>query len=63
MKFFEIFKKKEISRDPLTLENLVEMGLISKAEMLLIKKERATREWEEETGFLRSEKRSHHKKH
>jgi hypothetical protein len=32
----------------LTLETLVEMALISKAEMLLLKKERAIKEWEEE---------------
>jgi hypothetical protein len=49
MKIFEIFGKKDTSKDPLTLEKLVEMKLISKEEMLFIKKERALKEWAKET--------------
>ncbi len=62
-----IFKKeppKELPKEPpkelLTLENMVEMDLLTKEEMLKIKKDRAEREWENATGL--SEKRSHHRK-
>lgn len=47
MNLFKIFRKK--TSTILTFENLVEMNLITKAEMLLIKKERAIKEWENET--------------
>lgn len=48
----------------LTLENVVEKGLLTKEEMLRIKKDRAIKEWENEAELkgIRIEKRSHHKK-
>lgn len=58
---FNFFKKKE-PKEPLTLESLVEMNLITREEMLLLKKERATREWENEAGLPAPAERSHHKK-
>jgi hypothetical protein len=42
-----MFWRKKTNQN-LTLETLVEMDLITKAEMLLLKKERAVKEWEEE---------------
>ena len=44
-KMFNFLRKKHIPVG-LTLETLVEMSLITKEEMLLLKKERATKEWE-----------------
>jgi hypothetical protein len=43
----DMFWRKKTNQN-LTLETLVEMDLITKAEMLLLKKERAVKEWEEE---------------
>jgi hypothetical protein len=58
-----LFKTKKPLENPLTLEALVEIGLLSKEELLLIKKERATKEWEEERKKLglKAETRSHHR--
>lgn len=36
-------------KPPLTFETLVELKLLTKEEMLLLKKERAIKEWEKET--------------
>jgi hypothetical protein len=47
MKFLNKFFKKNNNND-LTLEGAVEKGLITKEEMLCIKKERATIEWQKE---------------
>jgi hypothetical protein len=60
---FNLFKTKEPLANPLTLEALVDIGLITKEELLLIKKERATKEWEEERKALglKAETRSHHR--
>lgn len=64
MKLFDIFKKKNTTGEPLTLEKVVEIGVMTKEEMLLIKKERATREWVKEVGGATPPAgRSHHKKH
>ena len=61
---FNFFSKKDISGPALTLENVVEKGLLTREEMLMIKKIRATREWENEAelkGIKSEEKRSHHR--
>jgi len=47
MKIFNIFAKRK-QEVPLILETMVEMNLISKEEMLFIRKERAIKEWEGE---------------
>lgn len=47
MKLFNKIFKKNNNTD-LTLEGAVDKGLITKEEMLYIKKERATMEWESE---------------
>lgn len=55
----ENYKEQEL----LTLENVVEKGLLTKEEMLRIKKDRAIKEWENEAKSkgIEMEKRSHHK--
>lgn len=40
-----------------TLESLVEIGVITKEEMLLLKKDRAIKEWENETKQKEKPKR------
>lgn len=61
MKLFDIFRKKDTTGEPLTLEKLVEMKILTREEMLLIKKERATREWQNEAKILPTGARSHHR--
>ena len=61
MRFFNFFSKIPEQEEPkLTLENLVEFSLLSKEEVLKIKKDRAIKEWETETGEEQEKKRSHH---
>lgn len=58
MKFFNFFAKKNTPLERrFELEKLVEFGTISKEEMLFIKKERATKEWEKEVKLLRGLKK------
>lgn len=51
------------NKELLTLENVVEKGLLTREEMLRIQKDRAIREWENEAKSkgIEMEKRSHHK--
>ncbi len=56
MKIFDIlkiFKVKNPTGEPLNLNKIVDLGLISKEEMLFLLKERAIIKWETE---LRAEK-------
>lgn len=58
MKIFDkFFKKNTPPEEVLSLEKLVEFGLISKEEMLFIKKERAIKKWEAEVRALRGLKK------
>jgi len=52
-----LIRKRENPNSNLTLENCVERGLLTKEEMLRLKKDRATKEWEDEIAGLKVKKK------
>jgi hypothetical protein len=54
--FFKNLFKKPISEDIDPFENLEKKGILSRVEILKIKKDRAIEKWKEEERFLRKKK-------